>query len=634
MIALVAAALLASACARAAQGPDAGEDGQASPVVSSPEPRSEVRTAQAAGDACPGTGAATAVRVAGGDRTATAVALAHHGWGASGAPTVVLASARAFPDALAATPWAVAHDAPVLLTEPTQLPEVVASALRDLGTEHVVVVGGTSAVSKAVTDDLEGRGLTVQRLAGSDRFETAAVIAGDLHDQADEAVVVSGQTYADAVAAGPLVSAAPHAPILLSLPDQLPGATTSTLRELQVQRATVVGGSAVVTDRVLEQLRDAGIEPTRISGPDRYATSAAVVEEAATRHGSRSSVGIVTGADYPDALAASALAARQGATVLLVDHDDLIDHPRTQDSLAAHGPAWRCTTVVGGSGAVARRVAEQVVARTGAPPPDGDPVLLAAGDIASCGLRSDEATGALLDTLEGTVLTLGDNVYNDGTAQQYEDCYQPAWGRHLVRTRASLGNHDIRTADGGPTYHFFEVRAGTAGRGWYAFDLGPDWRVLVLNSNCPGTVRCDRDSEQFTWFGEQLDGAGDRHVIVATHHPRWSSGVYAPGETRVAELWQLAAERGADLWLTAHEHGYERFSPKDGSGAHDPAGVHQITAGTGGASLRPFGDPQPGSQVRLVAHGVLELMLGADGYTWRFVDVSGAVRDEGTRDLP
>ena len=68
-------------------------------------------------------------------------------------------------------------------------------------------------------------------------------------------------------------------------------------------------------------------------------------------------------------------------------------------------------------------------------------VLVGAGDIAGCEGRSDTATAKLLDRLPGTVFTLGDNAYPDGTAEQFAQCYEPTWGKHRDRTRPAVGNH-------------------------------------------------------------------------------------------------------------------------------------------------------------------------------------------------
>src|SRR5262245_15104183 len=75
-----------------------------------------------------------------------------------------------------------------------------------------------------------------------------------------------------------------------------------------------------------------------------------------------------------------------------------------------------------------------------------DPVLVGAGDIANCGTTQDSDTADLLDSIAGTVYTLGDNAYVEGTLQQFNDCYEPTWGRHRARTRPVPGNHEYLTS--------------------------------------------------------------------------------------------------------------------------------------------------------------------------------------------
>src|SRR5207302_4298269 len=85
----------------------------------------------------------------------------------------------------------------------------------------------------------------------------------------------------------------------------------------------------------------------------------------------------------------------------------------------------------------------------------GSPVLLAAGDIAGCSWTADEATGLLLDASPGEVAALGDNAYEDGTPDEYAQCYDPAWGRALSRTRPTPGNHDYHTAGAAGYFGYF-----------------------------------------------------------------------------------------------------------------------------------------------------------------------------------
>jgi hypothetical protein len=92
-------------------------------------------------------------------------------------------------------------------------------------------------------------------------------------------------------------------------------------------------------------------------------------------------------------------------------------------------------------------------------------VLVGAGDIAECGGNNDEETAKLLDNIPGTVITLGDNVYPDGTNMQFNDCYDPAWGRHKVRTRPASGNHDYHTPGASGYFNYFGAAAGEPSKG-------------------------------------------------------------------------------------------------------------------------------------------------------------------------
>jgi hypothetical protein len=102
----------------------------------------------------------------------------------------------------------------------------------------------------------------------------------------------------------------------------------------------------------------------------------------------------------------------------------------------------------------------------------GDPVLVGAGDIASCSSPGDEATAKLLDGISGTILPLGDNVYEDGTATEFSNCYDPSWGRHKARTKPTVGNHEYHTPGASGYYGYFGATAGASNRGYYSYDLG------------------------------------------------------------------------------------------------------------------------------------------------------------------
>src|SRR5215212_12077906 len=117
--------------------------------------------------------------------------------------------------------------------------------------------------------------------------------------------------------------------------------------------------------------------------------------------------------------------------------------------------------------------------------------LVGAGDIASCSTDRDTATANVLANVSGTVFTLGDNVYPDGTAAQFQNCYHPTWGTQKWRTKPSVGNHEYNTQNASDYFTYFGARAGMPGKGYYGYDRG-SWHIVALNSNCNEVGGCDR----------------------------------------------------------------------------------------------------------------------------------------------
>ena len=97
--------------------------------------------------------------------------------------------------------------------------------------------------------------------------------------------------------------------------------------------------------------------------------------------------------------------------------------------------------------------------------------MVGASDIADCDTTSDGAVAALLDTIDGTVFTAGDNSYPLGRAEDLANCYEPTWGRHKARTRPSAGNHNYYSPGAAPYYAYFGAHAGPSGVGYYMATL-------------------------------------------------------------------------------------------------------------------------------------------------------------------
>ncbi len=267
--------------------------------------------------------------------------------------------------------------------------------------------------------------------------------------------------------------------------------------------------------------------------------------------------------------------------------------------------------------------ASMVVSAPPPPPPPGTQTVVAAGDIAQCGSDNDEATALLVDGIPGTVAVLGDNVYENGSATEFTNCYEPSWGRHKARTKPSVGNHEYQTPNATGYYDYFGAAAGDPAKGYYSYDLG-DWHVVVLNSNC-SIVSCAAGSTQEQWLRSDLAASTKSCTLAYFHHPRFNSGASHGNSTAVAPFWDALYEYNADVILNGHEHLYERFGPQTPAAVSDPArGIRQFTVGTGGRSFYSIGTIQPNSEVRNNAtYGVLKLTLGAGTYSWQFVPIAG-----------
>jgi hypothetical protein len=257
-------------------------------------------------------------------------------------------------------------------------------------------------------------------------------------------------------------------------------------------------------------------------------------------------------------------------------------------------------------------------------------VLVGAGDIAACGASGDSATARLVRSIGGTVFTLGDNAYQDGTWKQFQACYDPTWGRFKSRTRPAIGNHEYQSAGAKGYWDYFGAKAGPRGKGWYSYDAGA-WHVVVLNGNC-SRVGCGKGSEQERWLRADLAAHNHRCTLAYWHQPRFSSDREHGTNREVAPFWDALYEFGADLVLGGHAHNYERFAPQTPAGKADPDhGIRQIVVGTGGASHYRFRGARPNSQVRHAGtFGVLKLTLSSTSYEWEFIPEAGRTfRDSG-----
>lgn len=266
-------------------------------------------------------------RFNGSDRYDTAAKLSQEGW-PSGARTVLLASGRNWPDGLAAAPLSRKLDAPLLLTEPGVLPVATRNELARLHPSEIVVLGGEPSVSATAAAEATAAAqvgtetVTARRIGGATRYDTAAMIAQEVGvPSSGRIAIVSGTGFVDAL------SAAPYAgrngmPILLANGATLPEATRSFIatRQASIRNVFVAGGTASVPQSALT-----GLPVTRVSGPDRWSTNAAIAR--LWTSGTLTPL-VANGLDFPDGVAAGSYCAKTGQPLLLVPPRALPDRTR------------------------------------------------------------------------------------------------------------------------------------------------------------------------------------------------------------------------------------------------------------------------------------------------------------------
>ncbi|WP_130014395.1 cell wall-binding repeat-containing protein [Serinicoccus sediminis] len=224
----------------------------------------------------------------------------------------------------------------------------------DLGTwfEHTSRRGVTARWDVDNVQLYTCRDAPVTRLAGTDRYASAARVAATYPAGVPVAYLATGENFPDAVGASAL-AAQRDAPVLLTRSTSLPGATRAQLDRLAPQRLVVLGGTGAVSSTVAREAGAYAGTTSRVTGSTRYDVSAAL---AAAYSPGRPVLYVASGANFPDALAIGALAGDQGAPVLLTPPGGL--HPAVEEQVARLDPGR--IVVVGGPGAVSDTVLGQL----------------------------------------------------------------------------------------------------------------------------------------------------------------------------------------------------------------------------------------------------------------------------------
>ncbi len=290
---------------------------------------------------------AAGTRLGGEDRIATGAVISDAAFRDGGAEIAVLARSDVFADALAGTPLAIRRSGPLLLTRPAALSSATATELQRVlpAGRTVYLLGGTAALSQAVEDAVTDLGYVVVRLAGDDRYETAALTAAAVGD-VSHVLIARGDDFPDALAAGAAAGFAGGS-VVLTRADRATPATDAYLAAHPGSEVWAVGGPAT---RAYPDARP-------LQGPDRFATAKVVAEAffAAPEY-----VGVSRADNFADSLGGGVHAGRHGGPIMLTRSGAL---ETTTEGYLCGTESLALAFVYGGPSAVSQTVADAIQAR-------------------------------------------------------------------------------------------------------------------------------------------------------------------------------------------------------------------------------------------------------------------------------
>lgn len=261
-------------------------------------------------------------KLEGDTRYETAVEISKKGW-ANGSDTVVLVNGYSIVDGITSTPLATTNEAPTLLVEKDRVATSTTNELKRLNPKHVILIGGENSIGSKVEGVIKNLGsdITIDRVGGSDRYETSLLISEKVAEKNDvnKVYVTSGIGEADSLSIASKAGAEKQ-PIVLASKDDISSGIYDWIKEKEVKDAYFIGGTASLSDKVIskvDSIVSSDVSKNRIAGSDRQETNAKVIEKFYPEQ-TYSSVYVSKSDQLVDALTAGPLAAKTNSPVVLL----------------------------------------------------------------------------------------------------------------------------------------------------------------------------------------------------------------------------------------------------------------------------------------------------------------------------
>jgi hypothetical protein len=310
-----------------------------------------------------------------------------------------------------------------------------------------------------------------------------------------------------------------------------------------------------------------------------------------------------------------------------------------------------------------------------APKPQPIGMLLAAGDISTCGKDEEwkkyagKTAGLIREAIQQAdattpplpyrVIALGDLAYGTGTSDQFK-CFGERWTFKNEAILPVPGNHeylnrdkDNNKTDAGPYFENFKdhplVTQNGTKKGYYALkfpETKPEttgaWRLIGLNDNFESDAKYQQElAAQTEWLKKDLADATNQQncVLAFWHAPTFSSGRHGHGykkeknaplskERHMQKTFSLLHQHGASVVLAGHEHSYEQFHKQDADGKAADDGIRLFVVGTGGSLLTEdvYTHKEDNSEGGAFGktrgiQGVLKILLYENRYEWNFLPI-------------
>ncbi len=200
------------------------------------------------------------------------------------------------------------------------------------------------------------RNVQINALIGTDRYDTAVRLSKGQFTTANTVMIANGGALADGLAATPLATFK-KAPLLLTEASSLPEGTKGEIKRLGAKNAIIVGGSGVVNDSVIKDLKALGVTNVeRIGGKDRYETSLEIAKYIDKNCYEVSKVVISNGHGEADALSIASVAGRDKMAIVLVEKDTI----PTKVYSWLQSESLQNAYIIGGTGVVSDNVLSKV----------------------------------------------------------------------------------------------------------------------------------------------------------------------------------------------------------------------------------------------------------------------------------